>query len=105
MNTSNKGADQSARMRTSRLVCALVVRTQPKTGFFAPRHKKRSSNFICIVFDLKPFIKVGKHVTCDVIFNVRVLRAQPYWKLYPYCGKLFRLFLCKTKLLKQATLL
>ena len=102
MNTSNKGADQSVRMR--RLVCALVVCTPPKTGFFAPRHKKRSSDFICIVFDLKRFIKVGKHVTCDVIFNVTV-RAQPYWKLYPYCGKLFCLFLCKTKLLKQATLL
>ena len=30
---NNKGADQTARMR--RLVCTLVVRTSPKTGFLA----------------------------------------------------------------------
>ena len=28
------------------------------------------------------YSKVGKHVTCDVIFAI--VRAQPYWKLYPY---------------------
>ena len=26
--------------------------------------------------------KVGKHVTCDATFVT--VRAQPYWKLYPY---------------------
>ena len=33
------------------------------------------------------YIKVGKHVTCDVIFVTE--RAQPYRKLYPYVLSVF----------------
>ena len=42
------------------------------------------------------YSKVGKHVTCDVIFAL--IRAQPYWKLYPYAVS-FMLFLFITQLL------
>ena len=38
----------------------------------------------------------GKHVTCEVIFAT--VRAQPYWKLYPYAVSFLCFFLHNTKI-------
>ena len=42
-------------------------------------------------------IQIRKHMTCDVTFAI--VRAQPYWKLYPYAVS-FMLFLHNTKVAK-----